>query len=104
MSSRRGAVRVNPVTGKIEKYEPTEGPDGVTRHRDGCLVVDERYINAAREIGLGGEQGTFYCFPTKSLIPVLTVSHDVIYRNVWTYEGSDTHECWRYPYWIVNRA
>jgi hypothetical protein len=58
MTSRRGAVRVNPVTGKMEKLEnPPVGADGVTKHRDGCMVIDNRYINAAKELGLGGEDG-----------------------------------------------
>lgn len=60
MTSRRGAVRVNPVTGKMEKLEnPPAGVDGVTKHRDGCMVIDNRYINAAKELGLGGEDGMY---------------------------------------------
>lgn len=57
MTSRRGAVKINPVTGKLEKVEAQTGPDGVTKHRDGCMVVDDRYVNAAKELGLGGEGG-----------------------------------------------
>lgn len=58
-SSRRGAVRVNPVTGKIEKLDPaTQNMEG--KHRDGCMMIDDRYINAAKELGLGGEDGEFY--------------------------------------------
>lgn len=55
MSARRGAVKVNPVTGKMEKYDPGAVPEG--KHRDGCLLVDDRYVNAAKDIGLGSEKG-----------------------------------------------
>ena len=55
MSSRRGAVKVNPVTGKMEKYDPTTVPEG--KHRDGCLLVDDRYVNAAKDLGLGAANG-----------------------------------------------
>ena len=55
MSVRRGAVKVNPVTGKMEKYDPGAVPEG--KHRDGCLLVDDRYVNAAKDIGLGSEKG-----------------------------------------------
>ncbi len=52
--SRRGAVKINPVTGKMEKMAPdAEG----AKHRDGSLMVDDRYINAAKELGLGGAEG-----------------------------------------------
>ena len=60
MSSRRGAVKVNPVTGKMEKIDPNEKlPEG--KHRDGCLLVDDRYVNAAKDLGLGGANGAFDC-------------------------------------------
>ncbi len=56
MASRRGAVKVNPVTGKMEKVEGNGAvPEGF--HRDGSLLVSDRYINAAKELGLGGEEG-----------------------------------------------
>lgn len=57
MTSRRGAVKINPVTGKLEKMDPSTlaVPEG--KHRDGALLVDDRYINAAKELGLGGEGG-----------------------------------------------
>lgn len=55
MSSRRGAVKVNPVTGKMEKADPV--PAG--KHRDGCMLVDDRYVNAAKDLGLGGANGEF---------------------------------------------
>lgn len=57
MSSRRGAVKVNPVTGKMEKYDPTSVPEG--KHRDGCLLVDDRYVNAAKDLGLGAANGVY---------------------------------------------
>lgn len=50
--SRRGAVKINPVTGKMEKM--TEEEVGV---RDGCMKLDEKYINAAKDLGLGGGDG-----------------------------------------------
>lgn len=53
MASRRGAMRVNPVTGKMEKAEAL--PEG--KHRDGCMVVDDKYVNAAKDLGLGGQAG-----------------------------------------------
>lgn len=59
MASRRGAVKVNPVTGKMEKVESVKGPDGTTVHRDGCMAVDQKYINAAKELGLGSDEGAW---------------------------------------------
>ena len=59
MASRRGAVKVNPVTGKMEKIDPNEKlPEG--KHRDGCLLVDDRYVNAAKDLGLGGANGAWW--------------------------------------------
>jgi hypothetical protein len=55
MTSRRGAVRVNPVTGKMEKVDASAVPEG--KHRDGCLLVDDRYVNAAKDLGLGNGKG-----------------------------------------------
>jgi hypothetical protein len=60
MASRRGAVKINPVTGKLEKVE-AKNADGTNTHRDGCMVVDDRYINAAKELGLGADEGAFDC-------------------------------------------
>ena len=59
MTSRRGAVKINPVTGKMEKIDPSSLviPEG--KHRDGALLVDNRYINAAKELGLGSDEGKF---------------------------------------------
>jgi hypothetical protein len=48
-------VKVNPVTGKMEKIDPNDIPAG--KHRDGCLLVDDRYVNAAKDLGLGGANG-----------------------------------------------
>ena len=48
-------MKVNPVTGKMEKVDPTDGPAG--KHRDGCLLVDDRYVNAAKDLGLGNDKG-----------------------------------------------
>jgi hypothetical protein len=56
--SRRGAVKVNPVTGKMEKVEPPA--DGVKMHRDGCMMLPDTYINAAKELGLGSDEGVCY--------------------------------------------
>lgn len=53
--SRRGAVKVNPVTGKMEKVTAADVPAG--KHRDGCLLVDDRYVNAAKDLGLGSDKG-----------------------------------------------
>ena len=57
---RRGAVRVNPVTGRMEPAPvAAPRPPGAPAapHRDGCMLVSERYINAARDLGLGGREG-----------------------------------------------
>jgi len=64
MSSRRGAVKVNPVTGKMEKVDPSDVPAG--KHRDGCLLVDDRYVNAAKDIGLGSEKGASPPSPSRA--------------------------------------
>lgn len=49
-------MKVNPVTGKMEKIDPAEAAAS-GKHRDGSLQVDDRYINAAKELGLGGAEG-----------------------------------------------
>lgn len=54
MASRRGAVKVNPVTGKMERIPDDEIAVG---KRDGCLRLDDKYINAAKDLGLGGADG-----------------------------------------------
>lgn len=53
MTSRRGAVKINPVTGKMEAVTETD----LTKHRDGSLMVDDKYVNMAKELGLGGAAG-----------------------------------------------
>jgi hypothetical protein len=53
MTSRRGAVKINPVTGKMEAADPSD----LTKHRDGSLMVDDKYVNMAKELGLGGAAG-----------------------------------------------
>lgn len=56
----RGAKRVNPVTGKLEDVVVKPG-----MHRDGCLQLSDKYINAARDAGLGA--GTNMYSHVKSL-------------------------------------
>ncbi len=51
--SRRGAVKINPVTGKMERMDEATA----AAKRDGCMAVDDRYVNAAKELGLGGAEG-----------------------------------------------
>lgn len=52
-AKKRGAVKVNPVTGKLEKSEGLQ--EGL--HRDGMLQLSDKYINAARDAGLGNASG-----------------------------------------------
>lgn len=54
--SARGAVRVDPVTGKIARIDSSVIPAGM--HRDGSLLLPGTYVNAAKELGLGGAHGT----------------------------------------------
>jgi hypothetical protein len=60
MTSRRGAVKFNPVTGKMEAADPVD----LTKHRDGSLQVDAKYVNMAKELGLGGAAGESAGFGT----------------------------------------
>lgn len=48
--TRRPPMKVNPVTGEMTKVErsSTEG-----MHRDGSLMLSDKYIHAARDAGLG---------------------------------------------------
>lgn len=72
-------LQVNPVTGKMERVDPASAagtfsitffslsksnepvtlarstPDG--KHTDGSLRLDNRYVNAAKDLGLGGDAG-----------------------------------------------
>lgn len=57
--SRRGAVRVNPVTGKMERVDAAAAPPP-GYHRDGSLLVPDALINGAKELGLGGATGSLY--------------------------------------------
>lgn len=50
----RGAFSVNPVTGELRKAEVKEG-----MRRDGMLQLSDKYINAARDAGLGTQQGAW---------------------------------------------
>lgn len=50
-------MKVNPVTGKMEKVDPASAADG--KHTDGSLRLDNRYVNAAKELGLGGADGMY---------------------------------------------
>ena len=51
---------MNPVTGKLEDVDTKSG-----MHRDGCLQLSDKYINAARDAGLGS--GTSMYSHVKSL-------------------------------------
>lgn len=58
--SRRGAVKVNPVTGAMTKLSDDElraRSEGM--HRDGALLISDTYINAAKDLGLGGAEGMY---------------------------------------------
>lgn len=48
-------MKVNPVTGKMEAMTAAESGG----QRDGCLVLPEKYMNAAKDLGLGGAAGVF---------------------------------------------
>ena len=59
-SSRRGAMKVNPVTGKMERISEADAAASAQgKTRDGCLLVDDRYLNAAKDLGLGGAEGMY---------------------------------------------
>jgi hypothetical protein len=53
----RTAVRVNPVTGKMEAV--TDEKDGLKR--DGCMRLPSKYLTAALDAGLGGANGARPC-------------------------------------------
>lgn len=55
-AAKRGPVKVNPVTGALVKTG-APAPLAPGQHRDGAMIVDDRYINAAKELGLGNEKG-----------------------------------------------
>ncbi|KAA0161648.1 hypothetical protein FNF27_08142 [Cafeteria roenbergensis] len=62
MASRRGAVKVNPVTGELTRIDATKEEGTV---RSGCVSIPERYLHAARDAGLA--QGTEMFGHVKSL-------------------------------------
>ena len=51
--AKRGAVRVNPVTGQLMAAEKTSGT------RDGCLTLPEHMLYAAADAGLGSGSGMY---------------------------------------------
>ncbi len=59
MSKPRVAVKINPVTGKMEAADDEK--DGMKR--DGCMRLPSKYLTAALDAGLGGANGTSgFCF------------------------------------------
>jgi hypothetical protein len=52
-------MKVNSVTGKMERMTEEDSKKMEGKTRDGCLLVDDRYINAAKELGLGGQDGMY---------------------------------------------
>jgi hypothetical protein len=56
MASRRGAVRVNPVSGALEKVDASRESG---TFKSGCLTLPEKYMHAAAEAGLGEGTGMF---------------------------------------------
>ena len=59
-TSRRGAMKMNSVTGKMERMTEADLAVPAGKVRDGALLVDERYINAAKDLGLGGGEKGMY--------------------------------------------
>jgi hypothetical protein len=75
--SRRGAVKVNPVTGKLERVDvKSAAAEGM--HQDGSLRISDRYINAAKELGLGGNEGAQI---NLRLSGVCYIMHERVERN-----------------------
>jgi hypothetical protein len=70
MAARRAPVKINPVTGAMEKASTL--PEGA--RRDGCLVLPDSLINAAKEAGIGGGVGTSPP-PHPSPLPPPTPTH-----------------------------
>ena len=54
----RPAVKVNPVTGAMTAV-PRRPAGGDGKRRDGCVAVDEKYMHAALDAGLGGRDGMY---------------------------------------------
>lgn len=51
---KRAPMTVNPVTGELRRAPSTKG-----KHTSGCVQIEERYLHAARDAGLGGSQGMY---------------------------------------------
>jgi len=59
MASRRGAVKVNPVTGELKRVD-SNAETGMIR--SGCVMVPEKYKHAARDAGLAdGTSEAWWC-------------------------------------------
>jgi len=56
----RNAMKVNPVTGKMTVVDPKST---VGKVREGCMMIDEKYLRAAAAAGLGGANGKYYNVP-----------------------------------------
>jgi hypothetical protein len=61
----RAAVRVNPVTGKMEAVD--DAADGMKR--DGCMRLPAKYLTAALDAGLGGANGRWFVWWLQKRIP-----------------------------------
>jgi len=56
-NGRRVPVRVNPVTGKMEAVKPKKEDSG--KVREGCMMIDRKYLQAATDAGLGSSNGMY---------------------------------------------
>lgn len=59
MASRRGAVKVNPVTGELKRVD---GNKQAGTMRSGCVTLPEKYMHAARDAGLAEGTGELFLF------------------------------------------
>jgi hypothetical protein len=57
MASRRGAVKVNPVTGELKRVD---GNKEAGTMRSGCVTLPEKYMHAARDAGLASGTGEIH--------------------------------------------
>ena len=57
-NGRRVPVRVNPVTGKMEAVK-NDGKQTGDKVREGCMMIDRKYLSAATEAGLGSSNGMY---------------------------------------------
>jgi hypothetical protein len=62
----RGSVRVNPVTGQMQRIEPTRSKQGSGKNesdeemvREGCMMIPKKYLTAATDAGLGSSDGMY---------------------------------------------